>query len=135
MLCAPYSHRQRTEYHLLGEVGYVDTPTDDHVAFAERIRLSSRVRIETLVNLRMHVECHRLQTDVAVADCVGDDGASRLEPSFGVAQLQLHVGGSLETYPLEALDGRLVDHLDGTPAAGQQPREVDRVPPNQTRPF
>ncbi len=85
MLLASYSHRQCAEHHLPGKVRDVDSAADDDIAFAERVCLSPRTRVEALVNVNAHIERDRIETDIALRDCVGDDRTPGLQPSLGVA--------------------------------------------------
>lgn len=132
---APYSHRQAAQDYLLREVGNVEPRPDDDVCVTERIGVSISMRVQALVDVDVNIEAHALETDVAVGRRVRVDRSFHFEPSVCRAQSQLHRRRPLEDDPFETLDRDLVFDLHELTAAGEEPPDIDRVPPNQTRPF
>ncbi len=131
---ASYSHRQGAQEHLPGEVAYIEAAAAHDVCLPKGVRIAIAPRVETLVDIPVNVEAHRVETDVAVAFGSRVDGAVHLEPPVHIAYLEPHVSGPLEAKTFEALDGHLVLDFQRR-AAGEQRADVDVVPRNQTSPF
>jgi len=90
VVAATQPHRHVAQHQLLRQVGDVETASRQDIALAERVVIATDVRIESLVEVEMHVALDVFQASIAFPVGVCVDLSFYMKQMIGVVQLEMH---------------------------------------------